>query len=382
MNKPCSKCNNRLSVEWFSKKQLRQRNHKHLLCFRCLGRPLPSSSVPSNGQNNTSKRECYECGKILPRIQFSKTQWGKKSRADCRACVGKKQSTIIKTICQQCRQPNAVSGFSICRECHSMQKQKHRSSSGGVRYLVPDFRKAHEMSFQTTPLDRNSLVGSYDVIYFSVDENWSQEATLSSTARGVLVLDYHTNEGNKKVFRGSINLEHPVFHERVRSICSFQEMEQDVHGSISSHPLGSDSFFLSHVHAFAPDTTWHDPRGDFYTAHSSDHLTATRVPGKLKFLDSSCALYLDVPVKKGKRRPKTFKIIGILEDSYNDVSRYWVCNHFRLPEDVGRLIRKYVSPPPVLHLLPGDVFIVTKTRRKKESDWSEIIVVARKKKCQ
>jgi hypothetical protein len=387
-NKPCSNCKKQLPAECFSKKQLRQRNHKHLLCCQCLGRPI--SSAPSSSTTrarNPIKRECFECGKFLPHDRFSKTQWAKSG--DCKSCVEKKQSTRTLSFCHRCRQPKACPGFSVCRGCHVQRQQCDRLDlPGGVRYLVPDFRNARAMSFQTTPIDSDNLVGTYELLYLSVDENWSRDPTLSSTARGTLVMDYSScGESKKRIIRGSLNLEHPAFQERVRSICSFQGMERGADGNIPSHALvrGSDSFFSSHVHEFAPDTTWHDPEGDFYTQHNNNttnnnNMAEKSVPGKLKFLRSNAALPLDVLGDERKKSSKRrIKSGGMADLSYNYVSNYWICNHLRLPEDVGRLIRKYVCPPPVLHLVPGDLLLVTMTRRKEESDWTEMIVAGRKK---
>lgn len=339
-------------MECFGKKRLRQRNPKNLVCLTCLGREeeAPTKAV---------KRECSGCGKILARDRFSKTQWAKRKLGDCQSCVERKKSTRV--ICQKCRKPNAYQGYTICRDCHIIEKVL----PGGVRVGVPKFRDPRSMSFATNTINRDKLLGTYELIYFSIDESHQSEPTISSTVKGRILIECFSGDDRLK---GIVQFDHSPFERSVPSIRSFHS----VNTSNDDFFLSNKPFFSSHIHDFAPDSTWHDPRGDLYIKHGSDS------PGKLKVLVSEAPLLLDVLCSEKEQRKRN-KSTKILTESYKDVENYWICLHLELPEDVGRMIRTYICPPPVLHLLPGDIFLVTTIKRKEKVDWPEIILVGRKK---
>jgi len=347
--KVCVKCNQFLPAEYFSKKRLCQRNPKNLICLACLGRQAAGKDV---------KRECSECGKMLSRKKFSKTQWSKRSLGECTSCVERKNSR--KVICQKCHQPKAYPGYTICRDCHGMGK----ILPGGVRFGVPNYLDSRFMSFVTTTIDRDKLSGTYKLIYFCLDENNQSECTISSTAKGQIILRYSSEDDNR--LQGSIQFAHAAFAKRVASICSFHSVKASNENFFTSNK----SFFSSHIHDFAPKSTWHDPLGDLYINNGSDS------PGKLKVLTTGVSLFLDTPCRESKQKIRNKS--SNLEEAYKDVTNYWICRHMNLPDDVGRMIRKYVCPPPLLRLLPGDIFLVTTIKRGKKFNWPEIILVGRK----
>eukprot|EP00547_Thalassionema_nitzschioides_P011366 CAMPEP_0194264322 /NCGR_PEP_ID=MMETSP0158-20130606/47528_1 /TAXON_ID=33649 /ORGANISM="Thalassionema nitzschioides, Strain L26-B" /LENGTH=218 /DNA_ID=CAMNT_0039004557 /DNA_START=576 /DNA_END=1232 /DNA_ORIENTATION=- len=213
-------------------------------------------------------------------------------------------------------------------------------------------------------IDRDKVSGTYKLIYFCLDENNQSECTISSTAKGRIILKHSSKDDNR--LQGSIQFDHAAFEKRVASICRFHSVEPSNENFFSSNK----NFFSSHVHDFAPKSTWHDPLGDLYIHHGSNS------PGKLKVLTSGVSLFLNTPCNELKQ--KVTNESSNLEETYKDVTNYWICRHLNLPEDVGRMIRKYVCPPPLLRLLPGDIFLVATIKRRKKFDWPEIILVGRK----
>jgi len=198
-------------------------------------------------------------------------------------------------------------------------------------------------------------------------------------------------------------LKHLPFQERLRAINTFHSVDisSEQHQGRQQgrrrrqqqvQNQNQSSFYASHVHHFAPETTWHDPLGDVYTLHG-----ASNCGGKLKVLASDVALFLEKPQQQHQRQqqsrrrrnnannrstPTSSSTTSILmehaHDRYTDVTMYWCCRHLRLPEDVGRVIREYVCPPPVLPLLAGDIVLVASMMGEDEVDWSEVTLVGRK----
>ena len=348
----CTKCSKTFPLNHFSKKQIRHRNPKRLLCFTCLGKPIPRPAEPP------IKKECQECGKVLSSENFSKTQWEKSG--ECKRCIERKKKRRV--VCTVCSLPSAHAGFTMCRGCYLTQKKEDQSSKLpiGVRYLIPNFRDERILSFRTSQLSLNSLVGNYHLVYVSID---GEEKTLSSSVEGSLI--FQTESSTEDLLTGSVNMAHSQLHKRFDPLCSFKVSEKTTDLAFKPELRG---FFASHVHQFAPDSSWHDPSGDCYTRHGDG------MPGKLKIVNRSIALPLWFSTLRNIRPPRNADTIL---KQYEDTSKYWVCRHFDLSDDVGRLIRKFVCPSPILQIMEGDIFLVAAKTSKWQTN-SEVIIVARK----
>ncbi|CAJ1967196.1 unnamed protein product [Cylindrotheca closterium] len=356
-SKACTNCGKACPFNHFSKKQIHQRNSKRLICFTCLGKPIPGAA-----NRAPIKKECQECGKILSSEGFSKAQWGK--CGECKRCIERKKKQRV--VCTLCNLPNAHAGFTMCRDCYLAQKEDTKSSklSIGVRYIIPNFRNERDLSFQTCQLPLNTLIGNYTLLYVSLDGDQLQP--ISSSAKGSLEIKTKDDSENRMV--GSVKMALGQLQERFDSISSFDIIEQPPDRGVNTELL---AFFASHVHIFAPDSSWHDHQGDCYTLHGDG------IPGKLKIIKDDVALPLWYSSSR-KIRPQ--RNADEVLRRYENTSNYWVCNHFRLSEDIGRLIRKFVCPIPVLQFMSGDLFLVTAASafKRRVLVQSEVIVVARK----
>lgn len=350
--KACTNCGKACPLNHFSKKQIRQRNSKRLICFSCLGKQIPRvAEAPI-------KKECQECGKVLSSESFSKTQWEKSG--ECKRCIERKKKRRI--VCACCNLPTAHAGFTMCRDCYLTQKNENKSSTlpVGVRHIIPNFRNERDLSFRTCELSLNTLMGNYQLVYVSFD---GKLQPISSSAKGSIEIKSKVNTETRLV--GTINVAHSQLQVRFDPISSFDVTKQTTDLAVMTE---LQSFFVSNLHHFAPDSSWHDRRGDCYTLHGDG------MPGKLKIIKDEVALPLWYSTSRNIRPQRNAD--GALK-RYEDTSNYWICNQFGLSEDIGRLIRKFVCPVPVLQLLPGDLFLVT-TIASKWREEPEVIVVARK----
>jgi len=389
----CSNCSHALPLDFFSKKQLRRRNFKGALCLRCVGRPLPVKNGPE-----AKKRTCSECGKHLPRDKYSKTQWFK-ATGECKACIKKKcRENIVR--CQRCSLFTACSGFRYCRECYKATCRRCGSDlseagscirclPGGVGYNRPEFRNPKSVVFDTHTFDLGSLTGLYNVVYISIDGGMARN--VSSTAGGSLEISLPVHGEGDAIpciaARGILKLSHPSFRDQCESIHSFCISGSVDHSGFYSPGSLAPSFISSHVHEVAPETTWHDPCGDLYTLHCEkvfgtheEFKPTNHFPGKMKVIKECTALPLTLPMEKvrvQKRAKRTNRNSKRSMAAYKDVSGYRLCHHLRFPEDVGRLIRQYVTPLPFLHLMPGDLFLVAASMNV-HGFWGENIIVARR----
>lgn len=265
---------------------------------------------------------------------------------------------------------------------------------GGVGYVRPEYRNAKRLVFDTRPIGIESLAGEYDVVYLSIESCTLRD--VSSTAKGSLKIFLQKCDHDERsrvsstgmAAFGMLNLDHPAFQQRSETIHTFSVFDPTLPvSSAASFSRESRSFLASHVHELAPETTWHAPGGDVYTFHGQNMFGSngqvkpgTYLPGKLKLIKDVAALPLTYPHFDNDRSHASVRV----EDAerkmalFKDVSDYWLCQHLCVPEDVGRLIRQYLTPCPILYLMPGDLFLVTASMNTND-DWDEQIIIGRKK---
>jgi len=292
------------------------------------------------------------------------------------------------------------------------EKKRQYFMTYGVGYSLPHFWRA--ISYKTEPLDNESLLGRYKLVYFAstcrIEEEEENGEWIHRTARGTMELSIKRWSGQPALFgtyaidtrksngeedQGEASLGNYTSASFIENVIDWNSGRNSKIDSVPNaqpssltNTMGRKDFVLDR-YPYNDVEWWQEVKAEGQNDLDSDSDSDSDFEygdglchAVLKIVAKRFAMGLDHDYLRGNHYCEKLvpHDIGLMNLEVNEkrMKRYrngrnsWICRHLRLPADVAFRIRQFVTPPPAFFLEEGDLVLVVE--ESKESDWTKTLI--------
>jgi len=374
------------------------------------------------------KKACAGCHSDKPRSEYYKKQWKKSSgQGLCSLCWDErlrngsatpKKRKAVADIQQQTKRQTVTpkkrkkpkKQKAIADALAGIQSQKMRVMSDfekyflspGVSYEFWDDSPSCELKYRQKKLENKELEGKYDLVFYATSRICCDDQDVESvhrTATGKMEV-WIDEWGGKPALVGNFSLNSTapgtLFHDYDYYDCNgrghlINQMDGDwTSGGIAEMVTDEKAYMecngMNVIDNGSPEyekmfllkrDCYGGGRRRWYEgAELEEDLLDDYCGAKISIVANKAALglsfdhYHDFTPEYQGIKPRDLKHAEELFDDHQTGRRFsWITNHLGLPSNVASVVGKFVTPPPVFFVQPGD--LVLEVEESREPEWQK-----------